>query len=86
MVKTKDLIIVVSAIGRFATLNESFISTLPAEKILITASVDQAIQEGYDQTIVISSFDHHGLKTAHEKYGIAYLFDNLFSCYIRQYG
>ena len=82
----EDLILVVSAMGKFAETYNDFIQPLPGKKILVTASHHKEIQTPYDQVIIISSIDGHHIKTAYAKYGISYFFDNLYSLYYRKYG
>ena len=86
LLKDEDLILVVSAMGRFAQAYQTLIAGLPGEKILITASHQREIRTPYDQVITISSQDCHLVKTAYAKYGVSYFFDNLYSLYSRRYG
>ncbi len=81
-----DLILVVSAMGKFAEAYHDFIQPLSGKKILITASHQPEIQTPYDQVILISSMDCHHIKTAYAKYGVSYFFDSLYSVYYRNYG
>lgn len=86
LLKNEDLILVVSAMGRFTQAYQALIAGLPGEKILITASHQSEIRLPYNQVITISSVDCHHVKTAYAKYGVSYFFDNLYSLYSRKYG
>lgn len=82
----KDLILVVSAMGRYAENVNPVLTAIKGEKILVTASHQNKIHAAYDQIILISSMDCHDRKTAYAKYGISYFFDMLYSFYYRQFG
>ncbi|UQS81782.1 MurR/RpiR family transcriptional regulator [Bombilactobacillus folatiphilus] len=83
---SQSLIITVSTSGKYAELSENLLASLPGTKILITGNHQTQLEPIYDTCMYISeqsfSTDHLGI---YGKYGITYLFDQIFLHYVTTY-
>lgn len=82
-VESSSLLITVSTSGKYAEIVNDVIRVLPGEKIIITGNKNEKLTESYDHIFYISkksfSEDYLGI---YGKYGITYLFDQIFLRYV----
>lgn len=81
--KPNALLITVSTSGKYAEILNDFLRELPGDKMMITGNPNENLAKSYDQVFYISnsSFteDYLGI---YGKYGITYLFDQIFLRYV----
>lgn len=81
--KPNALLITVSTSGKYAEILNDFLRELPGDKMMITGNRNENLAKSYDQVFYISnsSFteDYLGI---YGKYGITYLFDQIFLRYV----
>jgi len=82
----EDVIITISASGKFAELSLEFVQSLKGHKFLITGNKAEKLKNSYDKTFYISkdgfSADYLGI---YGKYGITYILDLLSMQYLSLY-
>lgn len=82
-----DIIITISAMGNFAMASREYVLQSNAYKILITVNRDKEFKKWYDKVYHLSSIDRSNEgRSVYEKYGISYMFDIIYSAYVRKYG
>lgn len=81
-----DFLVTVSASGMFAELISPVLDSVKAHKLLITASRAPSFLTFYDEIFYLSEKDYTNVKSIYGKYGLMFLFDLLYSVYIRNYG
>ena len=81
-----DFVVMVSATGNFARANEELMKRIKAYKMLLTTSRKKEIELVYDKVYHLSANDYSDIKSVYSKYGMEYLFDVLYSRYLRKYG
>ncbi|SFU88275.1 transcriptional regulator, RpiR family [Clostridium sp. DSM 8431] len=82
----RDVLFVISSTGTFAKASRDFIEKNKAEKILITVNRDEEFKEWYDKIYHLSSKDRSkDGRSVYGKYGISYMFDIIYSAYLRKY-
>lgn len=81
-----DIIITISASGKFADFSSEFVQSLQGEKFLITGNKDKKFESIYNEIFYISensfSTDYLGI---YGKYGITYILDLLSMQYLSLY-
>lgn len=84
--KPNSLLFTVSTSGKYAEILNELLQKLPGDKMIITGNRDAQIAESYDDVFYISqnsfSEDYMGI---YGKYGITYLFDQIFLRYVALY-
>jgi len=82
----RDYIMTISATGTFADASKDFISQCSAYKALVTVNRDPGFQDWYDKVYHLSVNDLSEGKSVYGKYGINYMFDVIYSVYVKKYG
>jgi len=81
-----DIIITVSASGKFAELSLEFVKSLKGHKFLITGNRDQSLKSAYEDVFYISKNSiSNDYLSIYGKYGITYILDLLSMQYIFLY-
>lgn len=84
--QSESLLLSVSASGVFARGSRDWMTRIPSDRRLITASHDADLSEGYNRVYYLSKnrtgLDGLGI---YGKYGVAYFFDLLSACYLNLY-
>lgn len=84
--KEEDIIINVSASGKFAELSLEFVKSLKGHKFLITANKDEKIRDAYEEIFYISKHSiSNDYLSIYGKYGITYILDSLSMQYLFLY-
>ncbi|ETA80406.1 MurR/RpiR family transcriptional regulator [Youngiibacter fragilis] len=86
MLNEKDYLITISASGKFADASEEIVKRCCAYKSLVTLNRDPKYNDWYDKVYHLSAKDRSKGKSVYGRYGIDYMFDVVFSHYIRKYG
>ena len=81
-----DYVMTVSATGNFARAVMPVITQLKAYKALMTTARISELEVPYDKVYHLSANDYSNVKSVYSKYGMEYVFDNLYSTYVRRYG
>lgn len=83
----RDYLITISITGTFANACRDYISQNTAYKALVTVNRDDKFRKQYDRVYHLSAIDRiHEGRTVYGKYGISYMFDIIYSLYVRKYG
>lgn len=83
----EDMVVTISAMGTFAMVSRDYISESNAYKVLITVNRNENFKDWYDKVYHLSSVDRsENGRSVYEKYGISYMFDIIYSVYVRKYG
>lgn len=82
-----DMIVTISAMGTFAMASREYVSQSNAFKILVTVNRNEEFKKWYDKVYHLSAIDRsNDGRSVYEKYGISYMFDIIYSAYVRKYG
>lgn len=81
-----DYVMTVSATGNFARAVMPVITQIQAYKALMTTARISELETPYDRVYHLSANDYSNVKSIYSKYGMEYVFDNLYSTYVRRYG
>ncbi|WP_459478898.1 MurR/RpiR family transcriptional regulator [Clostridium saccharoperbutylacetonicum] len=83
----QDILITISSTGTFAKASHDYISKCNAHKILVTVNRDKIFSDWYDKVYHLSAKDRSNEgRGVYGKYGINYMFDVIYSTYVRKYG
>lgn len=83
----QDYLITISITGTFAHAAIDYIQQNSAYKALVTVCRDDLFKKHYDIVYHLSAKDRaHEGRTVYGKYGISYMFDVIYSAYVRKYG
>lgn len=84
--KPNSLLFTVSTSGKYAEVINDLINELPGDKMIITGNRNKKLASSYNDVFYISqksfSEDYLGI---YGKYGITYLFDQIFLHYVNSY-
>lgn len=83
----RDMIFTISATGMFAKVSKNYVSKCDAYKVLITTNRDKVFSEWYDKVYHLSAKDRSNEgRGVYSTYGMTYMFDIIYSAYVRRYG
>lgn len=82
-----DLLITLSASGTFAYAARDYVEHCKAQKLLFTVNRDPVFKKYYDHVYHLSAQDRSNEShSVYGRYGMSYMFDILYSQYLRKYG
>lgn len=82
----RDVLFVISSTGTFAKASKEYLTENKAKKILITVNREKEFKEWYDKIYHLSAKDRsNDGRSVYGKYGISYMFDIIYSAYVRKY-
>ncbi len=83
----RDILMTISATGTLAYAARDYISNCEAYKVLVTVNRDESFKKWYDKVYHLSAMDRTAEgRSVYGKYGISYMFDIIYSAYVRKYG
>lgn len=83
----EDVLFTISSTGTFAKASLDYISQCDAYKTLVTVNRDKSFNQFYDKVYHLSAKDRANEgRGVYGKYGINYMFDVIYSAYVRKYG
>lgn len=83
----RDMLFVISASGTFAKASRDYVENSKAKKILVTVNRSKEFKDWYDKIYHLSATDRSDDgRSVYGKYGITYMFDVIYSAYLRKYG
>lgn len=83
----RDYLITISSTGTFARASKDYIAHCEAVKVLFTYNRDEEFKKQYDKVYHLSAVDRtkEG-RSVYGTYGLNYIFDIIYSAYVRKYG